>query len=210
MNIDFDYLATIPKAHPNANSLRWGCSFDGRQMALVGYMTEPNGVYRKVKNNIGLLQGENAVVFYAALLPSCTITKAVRVMDRISTVLNQEKKGLVVYVEGALGRNEIFIRNLRKTTPHKVKLFREGQGAWFDQLEVVAAIADDQEEGRLNISPSFKTRPERVLLDEATSIIEDDLKMNPLQSAFVYGVGHWSCKEQRRKFSAIAPAPRFW
>ena len=207
MNIDLDYLATIPKAHPNATSVRWGCAFDGRQMALVGYLTEPNGNWNKIDSSFNLVQDDQAVVFYSVLIPGCTITRAVAVLDAISRAITV--RGLTLYVEGTLGRNEVFIRRLHRTTAHRVKLFREAQGLWFDQVEVIAGIADDQDTGQIQLSPAFKNRPEKVLLDEATGVIEDDVKMNPLQSAFIYGLGHWSCKERRRKFS-MGRGPRFW
>lgn len=207
MNIDFDYLATIPKAHPKATSVRWGCTFDGRQLALVGYLTEPNGEWTKMNSKFELVQDDHAVVFYALVIPSCTITRAIDILSRISSALTVS--GLTLYVEGTLGRNEVFLRQLRKTTVHKVKLFRESGGLFFDQVEVIAGIADDQETGRIQLSPAFKNRPEKVLLDDATSVIEEDVKMNSLQSAFVYGLGHWSCKEQRRKHS-MGRGPRFW
>ncbi len=207
MNIDYDYLATIPDLHPRATSVRWGCTFDGRQMALVGYLTEGNGEWNRVKGSMEVRQGDEVVVFYAALLPGCTITRAGRVLDGISRAL--KVNSLNLYMEGTLGRNEVFLRALKKGTNHKVKLFREGAGIWFDQIEVIASIADDQETGQITVAPEFKSRPERVLLDEATGVIEEDVRMSPLQSAFVYGVGYWSCREQRKKF-AMGAGPRFW
>ena len=113
-----------------------------------------------------LVAEEDAIVFYSTLLPGCTITRAVRVLDSIADSMGVG--GLSLYVEGSLGRNEVFIRHLHKTTAHKVNLFRENQGRWFDQVEVIAGIADDQEVGRIKVSPGFESRPEKVLLDEAT------------------------------------------
>ena len=207
MNIDFDYLATMPAVHPRASSIRWGCSFDGRQMALVGYVTEPNGDYSRGKRPMELIAEENAVVFYSTLLPGCTITRAVKVLDSIAGAIGI--KGLTLYVEGALGRNEVFIRHINRETAHTVKLFKENQGRWYDQVEVIAGIADDQETGRIVVSPEFTERPEKVLLDEATGVIEEEKRMNPLQSAFVYGLGYWSCKERRKKYQ-MGQGPAFW
>ena len=69
MNIDLSYLGTIPQAHPTASAIRWGCSFDGRQLALVGYLLEPNGDYVPVKKgSMGLKPAMDAVVFFATLI----------------------------------------------------------------------------------------------------------------------------------------------
>ena len=207
MNIDLSYLGTIPQAHPTASAIRWGCSFDGRQLALVGYLLEPNGDYVPVKKgSMGLKPAMDAVVFFATLIPGCTITRAVRVLDQIASELNL--RGLEVFVEGALGRSEVFVRHLRNHSNHEVRLFRENQGKWFQAVEVMAAVADDQAEGRIKLSDSFVGRPEKVLLDEATSLIEEKL-LNPLQDAFVYGLGYWSCRDRRKKYS-VGIGPRVW
>ena len=197
--IDTEYLASIPKAHPTPVEVRWGCSFDGRQLALVGFILEPNGNYIPMsKNSNQLIPETDAVVFYASTLPGCTISRAVNVFDELRSVLGGCEMKL--YFEGALGRTEVFIRHLRRHTSHKVRLFRDGQGKWFDPVEVMASVADDQEMGRIKMSPSFEERPERVLLDESTAVIEERV-MSPLQSAFVYGLGYWACRERRKKFT---------
>lgn len=208
MNIDFDYLKTVPKEHPHASSVRWGCSFDGRQLALVGYILEPNGRFLPRKKRFTeLIPEQDAIVFFATVVPGCTITRAVKVLDSIADALTMN--GLTVYVEGALGRNEVFLRHLKKHTRHEAKLFRESSGKWFQQVEVIAAVADDKSEDRIKMSPVFEPRPERVLLDEAIGVIEEEKKMAPLQDAFVYGLGYWSCKENRQKFQ-LGRGPAFW
>ena len=205
--IDFDYLASIPEAHPNPSSIRWGCSFDGRQLALVGYILEPNGNWVHVGNTRNLEAELDAVVFFAATVPGCTITRAVKVFDQVAAAL--KLGSLTLYTEGALGRTEVFVRHIKKHSNHEVKLFRENQGKWFQAVEVMAAVADDQSEGRIKLSPSFGARPEKNLLDEATGVIEEKL-MNPLQEAFVYGLGYWSCRERRKKYFVGGSRIRVW
>lgn len=199
ISIDTDYLASIPEAHPKPKEIRWGCSFDGRQLALVGFILEPNGNYIPMSRNSNQLVADtDAIVFYASTFPGCTISRAVNVIDEVRSVLGGCDMNL--FFEGALGRTEVFIRHLRMHTSHKTRLFREGQGKWYEPVEVMASVADDQEMGRIRMSPLFVDRPERVLLDESMAVIEERV-MSPLQSAFVYGLGYWACRERRKKFA---------
>ena len=204
--IDLDYLASIPEVHPYPKAIRWGCSFDGRQLALVGYILEPNGNHVQIGNTLMLESELDAVVFFAATIPGCTITRAVKVFDQIAQAFKLDF--LSLFIEGSLGRAEVFVRHLKNHSNHQVKLFREGQGKWFQPVEVMAAVADDQDEGRIKLSPSFQDRSEKVLLDEATGMIEERM-MSPLQDAFVYGLGYWACRERRKKYK-IGPGPQFW
>ena len=80
----------------------------------------------------------------------------------------------------------------------------------YDELEVLSAVNDDKVEGVIRLAPEFERRPERTLLDEEIGLIDLDGKMSPLQEAFIYGLGDWSCKKQRPKFQIGNVDIRFW
>lgn len=197
MNIDFDYLASVGPCLPMTGGF-WGCAFDGQRLALVSYALCKSDELEEIsprsyQNRI------TPMVFYAASLTGVSISRAVRIFDQICLATGEF--GLALQMRGALGRNEVFVRHIRSLNGrHAVNLFSEGQGRWFEESEVVAAVADDKEEGVIRLAPEFEDRPERLLLDEEIGLIDLDQKMTPLQEAFVYGLGEWSCKKQRAKY----------
>lgn len=197
MNIDYDYLTEIGRFIPNSGS-RWGCSFDGQRLALVGYALCNTGEHRETSP--GMFEAcLSPMVFFATAVSGVSMSRAVRVFDQIALSIGDE--GLSLQMKGALGRREVFIRHLRSLGGrHGVTLFSEGQGRWFEETEVITAVADDKEENLIRLAPEFQDRPERVLLDEEIALIDPRERMSPLQEAFVYGLGEWSCKTQRRKF----------
>jgi hypothetical protein len=197
MNIDFDYLAEVGHAMP-ATGVRWGCSFDGQRLALVGYAICGTG--RSVPGkDPGVFVAEKApTLFFATSLSGCPISRAVRTFDQIAEATGQ--MGLTLVMRGLLGRREVFARHLKQVGRHGLLLFNEGQGRWFDPAEVVAVVGEDKEEGLIRLAPEFEDRPERVLLDEEIGLIDLDSKLSPLQEAFVYGLGYWSAREKRPKY----------
>ena len=197
MNIDFEYLAEIGPLLPAAG-VRWGCSFDGQRLALVGYAICDTG--RSVLGkDPGVYVRENApMVFFATTLNGCPISRAVRTFDQITEVTGL--MGLTLVMRGMLGRREVFARHLKQVGRHGLLLFNEGQGRWFEPEEVVAVVAEDKEEGMIRLAPEFEDRPERVLLDEEIGLIDLASKLSPLQEAFVYGLGYWSARESRPKY----------
>jgi hypothetical protein len=205
MQLDLDYLATIDQVAP-LTGRRWGCSFDGQRLGLVGYALCKRDQLVEVRP--GFWEADvSPVVFYAGQFDGCSITRAVRIFDQITGVMGGV--GLSLYIRGALGPREVFVRHLKTLGGrHGVKLFSEGQGRWFEPCEVIAAVGDDQGEGVIRLAGEFEGRPERVMLDEEMGLVDPDKKLTPVQEAFIYGLGAWSCKERRAKYH-VGPSKFF-
>ena len=91
------------------------------------------------------------------------------------------------------------------------KLFTEGRGVTTrGALEVLGAVADDRAEGVITLAPEFQPRPERVLLDEEIALVDPSKPFSPLQEAFIYGLGEWSCKRKRPKYKIGQANLRLW
>ena len=205
-NIDFEYLRAFLR-RCQYERLR-GCSFDGRGWLWLAFLGG-TGEYEKRKNSTYLDPVTAPIVFYAGSFTGVSISRAVRMFDQITEACGLLGLGLIF--KGSLGRNEIFIRHLRTLGGrHGVKLFTEGQGRHYDEMEVLAAVNDDKVEGVIRLAPEFEKRPERTLLDEEIGLIDLDGKMSPLQEAFIYGLGEWCCKKQRPKFRIGQTSFRMW
>lgn len=198
MIIDFDYLSSIGPNIPVSGSY-WGCAFDGQRLGLVGYALCQSDRLREISP--GTYENHlTPMVFYAVSMTGVSISRAVRLFDQIA--LNTGEIGLTLQMKGALGRNEVFVRHIRSLQGrHGVNLFTEGQGRWFKESEVLSAVADDREEGLIRLAPEFQEKTERVMLDEEIALIDLDQKLTPLQEAFLYGLGTWSCKSERKKYT---------
>lgn len=205
LNIDFDYLESIAGQIPPLG-VRWGCSFDGQRLALVGYAVVQNGNHIEGSSPGTYVAETTPMIFFATATTGCSMSRAVRILDQIASTIGHI--GLTLVMKGGLGRNEVFVRHLKKIGRHGTILFSEGQGRWFEEIEVMGAVADDRDEGVIRIAPEFEDRPERQLLNESIKLSEVG-KLEPLQEAFVYGLGEWSCKERRRKYH-IGAGPRIW
>ena len=206
MNIDFSYLAELGPKFPRGG-VRWGCAFDGQRLALVGYAVCTNGNHVPIRDEPGVYQAEKTpLIFYATTITGCSITRAVRVFDQIAQVTGLH--GMSLVVKGSLGPREVFVRHLAKHTQHRATLFAEGQGRYFDEVEVLGAVKDDQDEGVIRLADEFLERPERLMLDEEIGLIELNKPLTPLQEAHLYGLGQWSCKERRAKWT-VGPLKNF-
>jgi hypothetical protein len=64
---------------------------------------------------------------------------------------------------------------------------------------VITAVCDDKVEGVFRLADEFKSRPERVMLDEEIRVIDPESRFTMVQEAFLYGLGAWSCKVKRSK-----------
>lgn len=198
MTIDFDYLANISDMIPSPGS-SWGCYFDGQRLALVGFAmaTHPD----LVEVNPGDFQRRRSpVIFYAALLNGVSMTRATKIFDQIASALGEQF--LTLIMKGSLGHNEVFARHLRREKKHGVRLFRDGTGRYYDDAEVILSVADHRAEGKIRLAPEFENQPERVLLDEEIALIDPTVPLSPLAEAFVFGLGEWSCKGERKKYHA--------
>ena len=208
MNIDSAYLQSLQPKLP-LTGVHWGCCFDGQRLALVGYTMVTTGDHQRIGNTKYLEPVKAPIIFYAAMLPAMSISRSVRAFDTIAEACGLLGLGLIF--KGQLGRNEVFIRHLRTLSGrHGVRLFHEGQGRHFDEVEVLSAVNDDKVEGVIQLAPEFERRPERTLLDEEIGLIDLDGKMSPLQEAFIYGLGEWCCKKQRPKFRVGQTPFRMW
>lgn len=208
MNVDTDYLTSLQEKLP-LSGVHWGCSFDGQRLALVGYTMIKTGEYSPINNTNNLEAVTAPIIFYAGMFSGMSISRSVRLFDTIAEACGLLGLGLIF--KGQLGRNEVFIRHLRTLGGrHGVRLFHEGQGRHFDEVEVLSAVNDDKVEGVIRLAPEFERRPERTLLDEEIGLIDLDGKMSPLQEAFIYGLGEWCCKKQRPKFHIGALPFRMW
>ena len=204
MKLDFSYLQTIAPYIPPSGA-RWGCSFDGQRLALVGYCLCDRS--DAVESSAGYFEREQSpMIFYAAVLTGVSMARAVRTFDQIAAATGTI--GLTICLKGALGPREVFVRHLKKhTSNHGVILFTQGPGRWFEESEVVAAVADDRSEGVIRLAPQFEPLTERILLDEEIALIEPDRKLTPLQEAFIYGLGHWSCGQRKKNVVGNIPHP---
>jgi hypothetical protein len=207
MQLDLEYLAAIDRVAP-LSGRRWGCSFDGQRLGLVGYALCKSDQLVEIKPGVW---GDEMtpIVFYAGHFDGCSITRSVRIFDQISEVMGGV--GLGLYMRGALGPREVFVRHLKTLKGrHSVRLFSEGQGRWFEPVEVIAAVSDDKDEGVIRLADEFKNRPERVMLDEEMGLVDPDSRFTPVQEAFLYGLGSWSCKERRAKYHVGESNIRLW
>ncbi len=208
MNVDTEYLNSIQEKLP-LSGVHWGCSFDGQRLVMVGYTMIKTGEYKRVGNGTGLDPITNPIVFYAGMFSGMSISRSVRLFDAISEACGLVGLGLIF--RGQLGRNEVFIRHLRTLEGrHGVRLFSEGQGRHYDEIEVLSAVNDDKVEGVIRLAPEFERRPERTLLDEEIGLIDLDRKLSPLQEAFIYGLGEWCCKRKRPKYRVGSTRVRLW
>jgi hypothetical protein len=206
-DLDFDYLKLVGKSIPAATGARWGCAFDGQRLALVGYAICETGRRIPVKGRPLHSQAETGPkIFYAGEVSGVSISRAVLLFDRIAQACGLI--GLTLRMEGAGGRNEVFYRHLKNENRHAVAQFKASQGKYFEIADVLMAIRDDQATGLISLAPEFEGRPERVMLDEEVAAIDLDRKLTMLQSAFVYGLGHWSCLDQRARY-AVGSVPGF-
>lgn len=209
MIIDFDYLSSISRTVPFKGTM-FGCSFDGQRLALVGYSLVNTGEFEPIERGSNQLKAVQAPkIFFATYLEQITITRAMRVFDQIGGCLGTSSLALVV--RGTNGRNDVFLRHLRAHgSGHSAKLFTEGQGRHYEALEVLGAVADDRAEGVITLAPEFQPRPERVLLDEEIALVDPSKPFSPLQEAFIYGLGEWSCKRKRPKYKIGQANLRLW
>lgn len=206
MNLDISYLQEIAPYIPPTGA-RWGCSFDGQRLALVGYCLcdRPDAV----ESSAGYFEkSRSPMIFYAAVFTGVSMARAVRIFDQIADATGTI--GLTICLKGALGPREVFARHLKNHgNRHGVVLFSQGPGRWFEESEVVAAVADDRGEGVIRLAPQFEPLTERILLDEEIALIEPDKKLTPLQEAFVYGLGNWSCGARKKFTIGTVPNPFF-
>lgn len=200
MTLDTGYLSEIAPLLPISGT-RWGCSFDGQRMALVGYSLCVSDRHTETESGVWMKE-ETPVLFYASVFSDCTINRAVRMFDEMAAILGLS--GLTLVFRGALGAREVFVRHVQRTGRHGIKLFNGTQGRWFKESEVLSAVADDKAEGVIRLAPEFENRPERVMLDEEIGLIDLDRRLSPLAEAFVFGLGYWSCVERRPKWQVGA------
>jgi hypothetical protein len=157
MEIDFDYLTEIGPKIP-LSGCRWGCSFDGQRIGLIGYSIANSGRVNSDVHSRDYLKPElSPIIFYAASLTGMSISRSIRAFDQIAQATGQ--MGLSLVFRGELGRNEIFIRHIRTINSwHSVRLFSEGSGRWYEAGEVLAAVVDDRDERVISLAPEFETR----------------------------------------------------
>jgi len=207
-DLDFDYLNEIGHQLPSSGSVRWGISFDGQRLAIVGYAICQTGRTVGTKGREGHFEAElGPRIFYAGQVSGVSMTRAVLLFDRIASATGL--MGLSLVMEGVNGSHDVFFRHLRKNSGHGVVQFKADQGKYFENSDVLMAVLDDQSTGLINLAPEFEGRPERVLLDEEMGAVDLDRKLTPLQGAFLFGLGWWSCKQKRQRWQ-VGAGPAFW
>ncbi len=200
MSPDLKYLSTIGGAFPSRTCF-WGVAFDGQRLGMIGY-----GL-RRAEKMIQIRPGAwdyeyPPVIFYAGRFEGCSMSMAVRIFDQISEAMGGG--GLSLCLRGALGWRDLFVQHLRSQNGrHEVELFSQGQGRLFEPVEVITAVCDDKVEGVIRLADEFKSRPERVMLDEEIRVIDPESRFTMVQEAFLYGLGAWSCKVKRSKSGGV-------
>lgn len=196
--IDFDYLRSVSKLFPA--DVRWGVGFDGQRLGIVGYAMVQDG-HKKQKRNPSVFEPLlRPMVFYAVEMSDVSIRRSLMVFDTIAS--STGLRSLNLLTEGEGGAADVFTTQIRKTTNHKVRQFKStGQGRYFSVEQVVISVRDDMVDGQIKLAPEFEARPERVLLDEELAVTEPGKRLTVLQAAYSFGLGFWSCLDQRKPFA---------
>lgn len=211
--IDLSYLDD--QLAPN---LRVGVSFDGQRVGIVAYsLSRSLGLFpeyvehaqtgRKIR--VGLVEEYAPEVFAAYQSEDCHLGK---MMEILRQLCYHSKGENLVLIEGQeVGRSFLSMELKKAVLPAKVKEFRKTSGRRYTLEEVIAAVLTDIRSEDIRMWPQFEERPERIDLKATLEAIEPrETRITPLQEAFLYGLGFWSCVERRAKYRTGATDFRLW
>jgi hypothetical protein len=196
--LDLSYLHGTPRPP----EVRVGVAFDGQRLGLVAYAVA-NSMGMEVVHRNEETGGKVLDHVRTPLIFGAYSNDQIYFPDVVKTI-ECYQPSMVILGGSTTGKSILGVELKTIFSGVKIKEFyKTPQGRLYTLPEIISSVIADIRSERIVISPLFEGRPEREMLRTELSSVEPRMgSLSPVQEAFLFGIGLWSCSEQRKKYQS--------